>query len=476
MKENLKQKKGITLIALVITIIVLLILAGVSIAMLTGQNGILTQAQNASKQTDIADAEEQIRLELINVAGQSNNGAYTVDDVKNAALKVTGNNMDEEAQTVLTKKGNTVDLSQIIEGASNGNGSGSGGENITVGQPAPSQGTINGQAGSYQNPTIPAGYIPINEGEAIWDGASGPAYNEGLVITDAVENGNEWVWVPVSDPSIMYEENTSGVALRGNTGVTTNKYSASEIISGEERVLPGKTSSYREPDLALYNGFYDEVTSNVNQAGFSDTADMAQTMVDEYNTMIESIEKYGGFYIGRYELTADGEKPGVVLTNTNWYRLYAKCKELAKVDSNTTTRMIWGCQWDVTCIWLADSGYNIKNSKSWGNHLNSTGNAAVPGYGSKQDTGYSESWKANNIYDLAGNCWEWTQETQYTGYRVYRGGTANDINAQSVVLRVYNPPTTDDDYSASNKRFSFHFNIESITLEKMLISDVINFV
>lgn len=72
--------------------------------MLTGDNGILTQARKASKQTDIADTEEQIRLELINVAGQSNNGKYTIEDVKNAALKVTGNNMDEKTQTVLTKK------------------------------------------------------------------------------------------------------------------------------------------------------------------------------------------------------------------------------------------------------------------------------------------------------------------------------------------------------------------------------------
>ena len=62
MKENrkiLRKEKGITLIALVITIIVLLILAGVSIAMLTGQNGILTQAQNAKNKTEEAQAEEQ---------------------------------------------------------------------------------------------------------------------------------------------------------------------------------------------------------------------------------------------------------------------------------------------------------------------------------------------------------------------------------------------------------------------------------
>ena len=52
MKLNLKERKGITLIALVITIIVLLILAGVSVAMLTGQNGILTQAQKAKTTTE----------------------------------------------------------------------------------------------------------------------------------------------------------------------------------------------------------------------------------------------------------------------------------------------------------------------------------------------------------------------------------------------------------------------------------------
>ena len=58
----LKDNKGITLIALVITIIVLLILAGVSIAMLTGNNGILTQATNAAGQTDVAGIKEKVEL------------------------------------------------------------------------------------------------------------------------------------------------------------------------------------------------------------------------------------------------------------------------------------------------------------------------------------------------------------------------------------------------------------------------------
>ena len=58
------NNKGITLIALVITIIVLLILAGVSIAMLTGSNGILTQATKAGDQTAISEAKELAGLDL----------------------------------------------------------------------------------------------------------------------------------------------------------------------------------------------------------------------------------------------------------------------------------------------------------------------------------------------------------------------------------------------------------------------------
>ena len=60
----MKDNKGITLIALVITIIVLLILAGVSIAMLTGDNGILTKATEATTATDLAEVLERVNMEL----------------------------------------------------------------------------------------------------------------------------------------------------------------------------------------------------------------------------------------------------------------------------------------------------------------------------------------------------------------------------------------------------------------------------
>ena len=79
MKLNLKERKGITLIALVITIIVLLILAGVSIAMLTGQNGILTQANNAKDETEQANAKEKVESAVIATMSQSKRGTLDAD-------------------------------------------------------------------------------------------------------------------------------------------------------------------------------------------------------------------------------------------------------------------------------------------------------------------------------------------------------------------------------------------------------------
>ena len=64
-KRKLKEVEGITLIALVITIIVLLILVGISIAMLTGENGILTQAQSAKEKTTKAEEEEKIKMAVM---------------------------------------------------------------------------------------------------------------------------------------------------------------------------------------------------------------------------------------------------------------------------------------------------------------------------------------------------------------------------------------------------------------------------
>ena len=272
--------------------------------------------------------------------------------------------------------------------------------------------------------TIPGGYYYV-----------GGTKDSGLVISDNVNDneldkgkedvrrdlaGNQWVWVPVETPSSLYTTVVAGQALAGSTGVKTTKYTNSAIISGQTRVKPGDTSSYREPDLVLGSDGTSYDYTNYTKAGFSSLANMAETMVSEYEEMIASLEKYKGFYIGRYELTANGEKTGATQTDVDWYTLYKNCTTLAS-ESKVKTRMIWGLQWDATCNWLASSGFSITDPSTWGNYQDNT----ATGHGTKQNTGYSENWKANNIYDFAGNCFDLTQEANRTSYRASRGSYYN---------------------------------------------------
>ncbi len=298
--------------------------------------------------------------------------------------------------------------------------------------------------------------VPIPEGYYYVGGTKA----KGLVISDNVadkeldkgkENvrrdltGNQWVWVPVETPSSLYTTVDAGVALSGSTGVKTTKYTNSAIISGKTRVKPGDTSSFREPDIVpeSTNGDTDE---RAKTAGFSSLANMAETMKSDYEEMIASLEKYKGFYIGRYELTANGEKTGATQTDVNWYTLYKNCTTLA-VGSKVKTRMIWGLQWDATCNWLAGSGFSITDSSKWGNYKDNT----ADGYGSKKNTGFSESWKANNIYDFAGNCVEFTQEAVSPNGRVYSGGGCYDFGSLSPASdRLYDLPTIT--YSSNGSR------------------------
>ena len=90
MGYKVKNTGGITLIALIITIIVLLILAGVSIAMLTGQNGILTQAQNAKQATEGAAAKEKVEIAVVGAISKDKTGALTIDNLKTEMANYEG--------------------------------------------------------------------------------------------------------------------------------------------------------------------------------------------------------------------------------------------------------------------------------------------------------------------------------------------------------------------------------------------------
>ncbi len=280
--------------------------------------------------------------------------------------------------------------------------------------------------------------------------------NGGLVITDKIDEnhksiGNEFVWVPIEDYTTMYEEVTEPIKLYGME-TTTSVYSKFGIASGEVghyRIgKPGDLYSVREPDISINDGYY------YNVLGYDSLKDMADKMVEEYMATYESIKKYEGFYIGRYELTGTVEKPTVQkgkVLEEDWYNLKKACTNIVSTNYAQTT-MIYGNQWDTVCNWLYTKGYDTYTcSNSWGNYFNSTGAADIEGKGLRQITGFSKAWSAQNIYDLAGNYSEYTQEANY-GQRSARSGhcqTSNNGSYNPVMSRNTTNPTINNGYVTS---------------------------
>ncbi len=117
--NKIKSTKGITLISLVVTIIILLILAGVSIATLTGENGILTKASTAKIETEIASIKEEIQTEIL--GEQAGNNGNISDDTLRGILEKYGVLSKEEEKlidkTLTTTKGNhEIKVADIFNG------------------------------------------------------------------------------------------------------------------------------------------------------------------------------------------------------------------------------------------------------------------------------------------------------------------------------------------------------------------------
>ena len=172
-----------------------------------------------------------------------------------------------------------------------------------------------------------------------------------------------------------------------------------------------------------YDGQYFDLAGYNN--GLNEMRDELQR---EFNEMIKSIEKYHGFYVGRYELginekndnnpTSKKAGDGVITANSSltetymWYGLYTKCKEYApeSEDKSVVSNMIWGSQYDAIMNWLVKNNVDVNE------------NVFVD---DSNETGENENDLIGNIYDLYKCHIEWTQEGYVSGSyysRIGRGG------------------------------------------------------
>ena len=359
-------------------------------------------------------------------------------------------------ETSYTFEGLTAETSYEIkvEAYDKANNKGTDTENVSTKKATVSDAIGNGQFGDTTK-------IEDDSGDEVWipggfeiaDDSATDA-DDGIVIQDS--KGNQFVWIPVDETSLneMYQV-SSGTKLTGVT-TTTNVYSKLRIRSGDSYTAGAPNSTnVRGPDVLSY---YDTDSDYYSILGYGSTKDMADGIVEEYTATYNSIKKYKGFYIGRYELTGSVSSPTVqknrtVLASKNWYNLKKACTNVVN-SSYAQSTMIYGNQWDEVMDWLIDTGAKTSsevylNSSSWGNYRDSTGEAAT-GKGTKRASGYNEAWQANNIYDLAGNCWEWTQEASHTSGRIDRGGycSASGSSYPASDRNVDRPSNSSSDYSS----------------------------
>ena len=309
---------------------------------------------------------------------------------------------------------------------------------------------------------VPNGYVgssvagenEIDTGYVIYEGEEAVTDSN---VADAQKNRNQYVWVPVPDISKFYGTDANGKKWGKIYTFSSSTSSGYDEITGTQpynwsesngvMTISSKTN-YREPDVvAKYSSTGYDMDSRLKTLGIGakTTHEFLNQLEKEFNNMVASVEKYGGFYIGRYETgNINQETPVVQKGNTNissqtWYNMYKRCKNIKGDNTNVETGMIWGNQWDRTLMWLIETGSKTKeqiadDSTSWGNYnnatfeyVNSSGSTVTKNEnsGTKIPTGNTEYTKANNIYDLAGNVYDWTMEAYSTYYRVFRGGYCN---------------------------------------------------
>ena len=363
-KDNftkLTHKKGISLIVLIITIIVIIILAAAVILIITKNNPV-SSAKEATFKEDMTSIQDELSMYL--------SKKYTDNPTSFDKLSVnlSGDSMVTELPSTkkYKEKVSVIKGKLVWNGETENNTEYKWFSEVTDGATKKSE-SVRSEWKEKIAEEVEG--VPVPKGFTYKEGTK----DTGLVIKD--DNGNEFVWVPATEST--YRKDTS---------------------------FPGVTPTR---DDTLPNGIKDE------------TADVV---------------KYGGFYIGRYEAgipegdTSPSNKIGIpvskkdatVWTNINYTNAKASAENMIS-NEYVQTGLLTGKAWDTVCHWIK-SDDELKDSRTYGNYNNSESPANVKGCGTKQVAGYSDKWMVKNIYDLAGNVWEWTSEAD-SSYFIYRGGS-----------------------------------------------------
>ena len=402
-KQKLKESKGITLIALVITIIVLLILAGVTIATLTGDNGILGKANDAKTQTEQAKEDENLKIAIAGSYGTD--GKLNLKDLKdnltNQGIDYDKNNTGFPLEVIVNGEKKKIDANgNIIESIQSLKTKGTVFKNTT---------TLEDTYGNQV--TIPKGFKIAND--------SATEVTGGIVIEDATYTntiGSQFVWIPVGTG-----ENAIKKANKETVDIALGRYSFTKNSDGTVTTSEFSDRDDTEDTTASHN-------SNYKNAIAKD--------IEAFET---SVKNNHGYYIGRYEAGVVDYDSSVSTSNsnkTNWtgytgdniklvckkeqqvwnYVTQNKASELSRdmygSEAKVTSDLINSYAWDTAIVFIQKCGTESNSSTYSKTDGESSRSESAP-----QTTGTnilkvtSKVDKQCNIFDMAGNCWEWTTET-----------------------------------------------------------------
>ena len=394
MKGSFKEKKGITLIALVITIIVLLILAGVSIAMLTGQKGILTQANNAKNATELASAKEKVELAVIGAISQTRDGTLTVGKLRTELANYGG-----------TVEGDTFPVTATVDGKSftvdnKGNVTSTGSSDQTPTE----QGTLGTVTGSETKNTtvkdslgnqvvVPAGFKVVNKDANVTDG---------IVVEDVSHSataGSQFVWIPVGDVIKDSAGNKETITLRRYV------FNADGSVNTElSKTEPGDQLKKSSSEHYYFTeGLKDSTTSNTHAKD-----------IEDFKNKVNNITH--GYYIGRYESRKNGTQVTVKASDTVYNNITQPdaatvSRGMYSSDSNFESDLMNSYAWDTAIVFLQkfDNRANKASLKPYSRQNSLNDSLASQGTNNLSDA--SKQDVVCNVYDMASNCWEWTTET-----------------------------------------------------------------